>query len=90
LGLLFARDRTSSQLQGGASAAAAAGSDVERFVAAMERLGLPSFAASDHDRVRYSPVDHQLLPFSSSFSIYNRGRKISVGFSYDLRLKERV
>lgn len=90
---LFARDRIvrrRSLLQGGASAAAAAaGSDVDRFIAAVERLRLPSFAASDLDKVLYSPLDHHqlLLPFSSVAVFFHvvhiREKKSSVGFSCD-------
>ncbi|PAN23741.1 hypothetical protein PAHAL_4G113400 [Panicum hallii] len=54
--------------EGGASAAAAAGgSDVARFLAAVERMGLPTFAASDLDRGPMSAVIVCLLALRDRF-----------------------
>ncbi|AQK82591.1 P-loop nucleoside triphosphate hydrolase superfamily protein with CH (Calponin Homology) domain [Zea mays] len=70
---------------GGASAAAAAGSDVERFVAAMERLGLPSFAASDHDRGPMLAVIVCLLALRGLF-----GSNVGEGLHCSLEAKSRM
>ncbi|CAN6177854.1 unnamed protein product [Urochloa humidicola] len=55
--------------EGGASAAAAAGGsdDVARFLAAVERMGLPTFAASDLDRGPMSAVIVCLLALRDRF-----------------------
>jgi len=77
--------RASTSNQGGASAAAAAGSDVERFVAAMERLGLPSFAASDHDRGPMLAVIVCLLALRGLF-----GSNVGEGLHCSLEAKSRM
>ncbi|KAF8652021.1 hypothetical protein HU200_062963 [Digitaria exilis] len=60
---------SAASTEGGASAAAAGGgSDIARFIAAVERMGLPSFAASDLDRGPMSAVIVCLLALRDRFA----------------------
>ncbi|XP_062229006.1 kinesin-like protein KIN-14M isoform X3 [Phragmites australis] len=70
--------------EGGASAAAAGG-DVGRFVAAVERMGLPSFAASDLDRGPMSAVIVCLLALRDRF-----GSHVGEGLHCSLEEKDRM
>ncbi|CAN6216594.1 unnamed protein product [Urochloa humidicola] len=53
--------------EGGASAAAGGSDDVTRFIAAVERMGLPTFAASDLDKGPMSAVIVCLLALRDRF-----------------------
>ncbi|KAL6602840.1 hypothetical protein ACP70R_043201 [Stipagrostis hirtigluma subsp. patula] len=72
--------------EGGPSAAAAAAAsdvtDVESFVVAVQRMGLPSFAASDLDRVPMSAVIICLLALRDRFASH-------VGESWHCGLEEK-